>query len=309
MQILLTGGAGFIGSHIAERLLDRGHGVRVVDDLSAGRAANLPAGVAFHQASVLDAHLPALCQGCDAVVHAAAQTAVSASVQDPARDALLNAIGTIRALSAARAAGARRFVFLSSAAVYGTAGTPPILESQPPAPSSPYGLSKWAGERYVALLAGDAQMDWCILRLANVYGPRQSSTGEAGVVARWCAALADGTPIDLFGDGGQTRDFVYVGDVAAAVARAVESDQASGRTLHISTGLGVPLRQLLGLLEELSGRAAQVRLGPPRPGDIYHSALDPGLVRQVLGWEAVTPLREGLAETLLWAHKQSGRRF
>lgn len=307
MHILLTGGAGFVGSHVAEQLLTHGHQVTVVDDLSTGRRGNLPDGVALHPCSLLDADLAALCTGCDAVIHAAAQTSVAAAVQEPAGDALTNVVGTVRTVTAAMQSGVHRFLFISSAAIYGAADNPPLDEARPAAPTSPYGLSKLAGELYVRLLAEASGMEWVILRLANVYGPRQSATGEAGVVARWTAALAAGEPIHLHGDGGQTRDFIYVGDVAKAAALAVESPGASGRTLNIGTGCQTAVRELLASLEELTGRQAQVSHEPPRPGDIYHSALDPSVARQALGWAPHTPLREGLARTVAWAASGSGR--
>jgi UDP-glucose 4-epimerase len=298
VRILVTGGAGFIGSHVVECLLDRGHTVSVADDLSAGRAENLPAGVTLHRLSICDDDPGDALAGIHAVVHAAAQTSVAASVQDPDHDAAINVLGTVRLLTAAARAGVRRFLFISSAAVYGTDCPLPAIESAPLAPASPYGLSKLAGEHYVRLLSGLTGMEWVILRLANVYGPRQSARGEAGVIARWCAALAEGDPPVLHGDGSQTRDFVYVTDVARAVALALETPDAAGRCLNIGTGRETSLRLVL---QHLLGPGAQPRTGPPRPGDIARSVLDTRAVRAALGWEPEMPLETGLAATAAWA--------
>jgi UDP-glucose 4-epimerase len=301
MRILVTGGAGFIGSHVAERLLCAGHEVIVADDLSTGAPGNLPCGVDLHRLSLLDGDLAAVCAGADAVVHAAAQTSVAASVQDPAGDAATNILGTVRLLEAAGRAGAGRFLFISSAAVYGQGAEPPVTEACPLLPSSPYGLSKLVGERYVRLLCELSGMDWAILRLANVYGPRQSAAGEAGVIARWCAALAGGRPALLQGDGSQTRDFIYVADVADAVALAVAAPGAAGRVLNIGTEMETPIRAVLGCLQQLLGREGEPLRVPLRSGDIARSALATGAAREALGWVPATPLAEGLARTAAWA--------
>lgn len=298
MRILVTGGAGFIGSHVAECLLSRGHSVIVVDDLSTGEVQNLPAGATLHRLSICSDVLDTALAETDAVVHAAAQTSVAASVSDPVADAATNIMGTVRLLTAAARAGVRRFLFLSSAAVYGSNCPLPAVETAAVAPESPYGLSKLAGELYVKLLAGHAGMEWVILRLANVYGPRQSARGEAGVIARWSAALAAGNPVVLHGDGSQTRDFVYVADVARAVALALETPGAAGACLNVGTGRETALRQVLAALLD---QGMQPLSGPPRPGDVARSVLDIQSARTTLGWEPQTPLETGLAETAAWA--------
>jgi UDP-glucose 4-epimerase len=298
MHVLVTGGAGFIGSHIVERLLERNHRVTVVDDLSGGGPHHLSDRADFHQMSILDRSQMQLFKDVDVVVHAAAQTSVSASVNDPVDDALTNIGGTVQTLRSAAISGVRRFIYLSSAAVYATEGSPPFSEGHPIEPTSPYGLSKWTGEAYVRLLGSLMGVEWAILRLANVYGPRQSLAGEAGVIARWVDAIVDGRPVTLHGDGGQTRDFIYVEDVAKAVVRALQVPIGSGCTLNVSTGRGSELCDVLSVLEEISGRQAVMIHEPSRVGDIRHSALNNGLARECLGWQPYTALREGLARTV-----------
>lgn len=300
MRVLVTGGAGFIGSHIVDCLVDRGHRVLVADDLSAGSRQNVSARAEFHGRSVLEPGLVELLTGCDAVVHAAAQTSVAASNADPEADAFTNIIGTIRTLLASAQSGIRRAVYLSSAAVYGNTTELPIDETQPVAPASPYGLSKWTGEQYVRLASEQFGMEWVVLRLANVYGPRQSPQGEAGVVARWCSALGAGNPILLHGDGSQTRDFIYVADVADAVVAALGHPGAVGCTFNVGTGVETSIRDLLTRLEGCLGRHAVIRRLPGRPGDVCRSVFDTRLIRQRLGWAPLTSLDEGLARTLAW---------
>lgn len=300
MRVLVTGGAGFIGSHIVDCLLERGEQVLVADDLSAGSRENVSPGAEFHDRSVLEPGLTELLTGCDAVVHAAAQTSVAAASADPEADARINITGTIRTLLAAGRSGVRRVVYLSSAAIYGNASQPPIDEAQPAAPTSPYGLSKWAGEQYVRLIADMCGLEWVVLRLANVYGPRQSPRGEAGVVARWCSAVGAGEPLQLHGDGSQTRDFVYVGDVAHAVVTALDHPEAGGGTFNVGTGSEIAIREILTRLEGVLGRPAVVRQLPGRPGDVVRSALNSERIRVRLGWEPRIPLDEGLARTTAW---------
>lgn len=300
MRILVTGGGGFIGSHIAGHLVARGHDVTVADNLSTGRREQVPAETAFHGVSVLDPEFVPLCRDMDAVVHTAAQISVASSWQDPVADAVANIIGTIRTLQAALAGGVRRFAYLSSAAVYASEGGRAIAEEHPLAPLSPYGISKLTGERYVRRLCERDGADWLIFRLANVYGPRQNAEGEAGVVARWTAAMAAGQAVILQGDGGQTRDFIYVGDVAEAVALGLEQPGCARTVFNVGTGRATSLRELLTCLEAAAGVRAKVVSAPPRPGDIRHSRLDVTKARQVLGWEASTPLEDGLRATVAW---------
>lgn len=300
MRVLVTGGAGFIGSHVVDCLLNRGEQVRVVDDLSAGSRQNLSEEAEFHHRSVLEPGLAELCSGCEAVVHAAAQTSVAAANAHPEEDAMTNVIGTIRTLFAAGRSGVRRVVYLSSAAVYGNPTQLPVQEEHPAAPASPYGLSKWAGEQYLRLVAGQLHLEWVVLRLANVYGPRQCPSGEAGVVARWCSALGKGEPVSLHGDGSQTRDFLFVTDVAEAVVAALGNPGAAGGTFNVGTGTETSIRELLARLEGIQGRQAAVCHLPGRPGDVDRSVLDTRSIRRLLGWAPRTSLDEGLLRTWSW---------
>jgi UDP-glucose 4-epimerase len=296
MRILVTGGAGFIGSHVVEALHDDGHEVTVVDDLSSGRRGNLRPGVVLHQADVVDAEtIQAVIASAqpEAVVHLAAQIGVRRSVEDPAHDVMINVAGTATVLEAARAAGARRFVLASTGGgLYGEAKTLPTPEDAPIAPMSPYGTSKAAAETYLELYERLHGLSTVSLRMANVYGPRQNPLGEGGVVARFCAASSEGRSVSVYGDGRQTRDLVYVGDVAAAFALAVESDARGG--LNIGTGEETSVLELAELL------GVETKLAPARLGEVRRSCLACSRAGEALGWHAATPLREGLARTRDW---------
>jgi UDP-glucose 4-epimerase len=296
MRTLVTGGAGFIGSHVVEALLDDGHDVAVVDDLSTGRRENLRPGVAVHQASVVDAdriHALLASEQPEAVVHLAAQIGVRRSVEDPAHDVMVNVAGTATVLEAARVAGARRFVLASTGGgLYGEAQTLPTPEDAPIAPMSPYGTSKAAAETYLELYERLHGLSTLSLRMANVYGPRQNPLGEGGVVARFCAALREGRGVTIYGDGRQTRDLVYVGDVAAAFALAVDSEAHGG--LNIGTGEETSVLELAEVL------AVETQFAPARLGEVRRSCLACERAGEALGWQAATPLRDGLARTRDW---------
>jgi UDP-glucose 4-epimerase len=297
MRILVTGGAGFIGSHVVDALLDDGHEVAVVDDLSTGRRENLRPGVELHQADVVDGTaMQALIEAeqPEVVVHLAAQIGVRRSVEDPAHDVMINVAGTATVLEAARAAGARRFVLASTGGgLYGEAKTLPTPEDAPIAPLSPYGTSKAAAETYLELYERLHGLSTVSLRMANVYGPRQSPLGEGGVVARFCAALHEGRSVTVYGDGRQTRDLVYVGDVAAAFAIAVDSEARGG--LNIGTGEETSVLELAALL------GVETQFGPARLGEVRRSCLECARAGEALGWQAATPLSDGLARTRDWA--------
>jgi UDP-glucose 4-epimerase len=294
VRALVTGGAGFIGSHLADALVAAGDEVHVVDDLSTGSLANLESalehGAELHAEDVTDAawmtDLAAIIRP-DVVFHLAAQRDVRRSVDDPAFDAGVNVVGTAAVLDAARRAGARRLVLASTAAVYGRPDEIPTPETAPTAPISPYGASKAAAETYLALFTRLHGLPTVALRMANVYGPRQDPHGEAGVVAIFAEAAAAGTPAVVFGDGLQTRDYVHVHDAVAAFLAAAESPVLGA--LNVSTGRETPVSEIaerLGVAVEHARR---------RYGEIERSCLDPSAAARLLGWRPRAQLAAELA--------------
>ncbi len=297
MRALVTGGSGFIGSHLADALVARGDEVHVVDDLSTGRRVNLTGALAsgahLHVADVAEAGNVAAVLAAtrpEVVFHLAAQVDVRRSVADPAFDARVNVTGTVAVLEAARLAGTRRVVLASTSAVYGDPGTFPIAEDTPPAPLSAYGAGKLAAEGYLAAFGRLYGLSTLSLRPATVYGPRQDTPGEAGVVAIFCGARAAGRSATIFGDGRQTRDYVYVGDVVSAFLAA--GDATATGVMNVGTGLETNLVELAAALE------LDVEHGPPRPGDVARSCLDPARAGHALGWSPQMGLRDGLRRTL-----------
>jgi UDP-glucose 4-epimerase len=293
VKALVTGGAGFIGSHLVDALVADGHEVHVVDDLSTGRVANLESaleqGAELHSEDVTDAawmtDLAAIIRP-EVVFHLAAHLDVRRSVDDPAFDAAVNVTGTAAVLDAARRAGARRLILASTAAVYGRAGELPAREISPVAPLSPYGASKAAAESYLALYSRLHGLSTLALRMANVYGPRQDPDGEAGVVAIFAAAAAAGSPAVVFGDGLQTRDYVHVDDAVDAFLAAGRS--SIGGVLNVSTGRETSVREVAERLD------ASIEYAPARHGELVRSCLDPSAAQRALGWQATTTLAEGL---------------
>ena len=309
-RAVVTGGAGFIGSHVVEAFRAEGWAVAVVDDLSRGQAEFVPPDVELLVADVADARARAFIASFrpDVLVHLAAQVSVAASGDDPEADARANVLGTLAVGRAALEAGARRFVVASSAAVYGAPVRIPIDEEHPLQPQSPYGVSKLAGEQYARVLAEQASREWCVLRYANVYGPRQRSDGEAGVVAVFAEAARRGVPLPVHGDGEQTRDFVFVEDVAEATLRAAEHPAGAGQVFNVATGRETRIRDLADAVWRAAGRQGGVPLafGPPRPGDVRRSVLQADKARRLLGWVARVELTEGLARTLRAAAGRGG---
>ena len=305
MRYLVTGGAGFIGSNTVDELVRRGHDVVVLDNLSTGKATNLTAvrtQIRLIEESVtnFDAVRRA-CNNVDSVIHLAAQTSVPRSVKDPLETNLINVDGTLSVFCAARESGVRRVVFASSCAVYG--GTPvlPIRESAPAAPISPYGVSKQVGEIYGRLFQEMHGLEFVALRYFNVFGPRQDpSSPYSGVLSVFSAALLEGTQLTVYGDGEQSRDFVYVGDVVQANLLAAESKQAPGHVFNVGTGNRYTLNQTLAILEKITGRSGSAKDAPAREGDIRHSQADIALAREVLEYNPRFGFEEGLSRTWEW---------
>ncbi len=300
----MTGGAGFIGSHVAEAHLARGDAVWVVDDLSSGRRENVPEGAAFLQADVGDPRVRELFREVrfDVVNHHAAQIDVRVSVADPARDARVNVLGLLNLLEGAREVRAERFVYISSGGVvYGEPDEIPTPETAPKHPLSPYGVSKLTGELYLNYYRRVHGLRYVALRYGNVYGPRQDPHGEAGVVAIFSRRLLAGEPLTIYGDGEQTRDYVFVGDVVRAnlMASDGELDADGGMddlAYNVGTGVGTSVNALAEHLEAIAGsRPGRVR-EPARPGELRHSTLDVSRLRS-RGWEPARTLEEGLRET------------
>lgn len=303
MKILVTGGAGFIGSHVVEAYLGQGHQVTVLDDLSSGRRENLPPGVELIQADVRDPHLAQdlAGQGFQVVNHHAAQISVPASVEDPRHDTEVNLVGLVNLLEAARRWGAGRFIFISSGgAIYGEPERLPVAEEHPKAPMSPYAVSKLAGELYLGYYAARG-LATVTLRYSNVYGPRQIPQGEAGVVAIFMQAILEGREptIYRFDDmpQGMLRDYVYVKDCARANLLALK---AAPGAYNIGTGRPTPTLGLWQAIQQAAGSRLGHGLGPARPGDIRQSALDAAKAAAGLGWRPAFGLAQGLAETWQW---------
>jgi UDP-glucose 4-epimerase len=292
-RAIVTGGAGFIGSHVVDALLAGGREVSVVDDLSSGSAANVPAGAELHQLDIVDGRaLSALFEQLqpDAVFHLAAQASVVASVEDPGRDCDVNVRGTLNVLEAAGRCGAPVAFTSTGGALYGDAAPMPTPEDRIPAPLSPYGASKWAAESYVRTWALSSGIPHAVCRLGNVYGPRQSPHGEAGVVAIFTGRLHEGRAPVLYGHGKPTRDYIYVKDVVAALLTA------SGRAgvFNIATGVETDVLTIWRVLSEAAGVELQPELADLRPGELQHSRLDITRAAAELGWSAQVPNAEGL---------------
>ena len=305
MRTLVTGGAGFIGSNLVDALLARGDEVTVVDDISTGRRENLTgalaAGAELVESDIRDgdAMLDLFARVKPEVVfHLAAQIDVRHSVADPAADARINVEGTVNVLAASLAAGVRRFVNTSTGgAIYGEGQILPAPEDHPVAPMSPYGNSKFCAENYAALFRRLHGLSTVSLRYGNVYGPRQDPLGEAGVIAIFCGKLLEGGRPTVFGNGEQTRDYDYVGDVVSANLAAAHTDTPG--PYNVGTGRETTVLELVDILRELGGGTAfEPEFAPERPGEVQRIAIDPSRARDELGWEPEMELREGLRITL-----------
>jgi UDP-glucose 4-epimerase len=300
VRAIVTGGAGFIGSHVADVLLARGDEVHVVDNLATGSRDNVPDGATLHERDVREP-LDDLFEGVELVVHLAAQADVGTSVERPEYDADVNVVGTIRVLEAARRAGARVVFTSTGGAIYGECERP-ALEDDERRPLSPYGTSKLAGEEYLATwnrLHGTANV---VCRLANVYGPRQLASLEGGVIAIFLDRMRDAEPTRVFGDGLQTRDFVFVGDVASALLAAGARGEG---VYNVGTGVETSVLDLHAVCRRVSGTSGEPELTDPRPGDLLHSVLDCGRAERDLGWRALHDLESGLVRTWAWVKEQA----
>ncbi|UFJ39156.1 NAD-dependent epimerase/dehydratase family protein [Brevibacillus humidisoli] len=297
MNVLVTGGAGFIGSHLVEKLLAAGHRTIVVDNESSGLRQYVPADAIYYNLDICDERLRDVIkeEKPEIIVHLAAQSVVPVSVRDPALDAQINIQGLIGLLEAARQQQVRKVIYASTAAVYGEPASVPIVEEMAGHLLSPYAVSKYAGEGYLAAYHHLYGIAYTAFRFANVYGPRQLAKSDGGVVAIFTELIRYGKTLTINGDGEQTRDFIFVGDVTDAMIRAF--DKADNQVLNLSTGLPTSINQLIDELEQVARTRVAREYGPPRPGDIRHSCLSNEKMKQQLAWEPRYTLRQGLAAT------------
>jgi len=312
MRYLVTGGAGFIGSNIVEELVRRGHSVVVLDDLSAGKETNLAAvrdKIDLQVGSITDiAAIREACEGADYVIHLAARTSVPRSVKDPIESNQVNIDGTLNVLVAARDAKVRRFVYAASSAAYGETPELPKVESMPPAPISPYGLTKYVGELYAQVFGRVYGLENACVRYFNVFGPRQDPTSQySGVLSRFILAILEGQNPVIYGDGEQSRDFTYIENIVDETLRACETKDASGRVFNGGTGERITLNQVLQQLETITGKKIVAKYEPARNGDIRDSQADVSLARSVLGYEPKVQFAEGLQRTWAWYKSKYGR--
>lgn len=297
---LVTGGAGFIGSHLVEALVERGERVRVLDDFSTGRRENLANVVGHIELLEGDVADPETTEravaGCNYVIHLAAIASVQASLEDPRHTHRVNVDGTLNVLDAARRAGVRRVVFASSAAVYGDHTALPLGEKLPPRPLSPYAAHKAMGEMYCRAFHASYGLPTAVLRCFNVYGPRQDPANPySGVISIFAARMARGDRPTIYGDGKQTRDFVYVKDVARAMLLACEQEAAIGGLFNVAGGEQTSILQLAAALNQVLGTSLAPTFAPAQTGEVRFSQADARRARQVLGWETQVSLREGLS--------------
>ena len=301
MRVLVTGGAGFIGSHLCDAFRARGDEVFVVDDLSRGRVDRLPDGVELYKETVLNAaRLSALVADIEPelICHLAAQVDVRESVARPGNDADVNVVGTVNLLEAARTAGARVLLSSTGGAIYGDDAPIPSTESTLPAPSSPYGVGKYCAEQYVGLYNRLFGTEHAVLRFANVYGPRQGSSGEACVISAFCTNAIQGNPLTIYGDGKQTRDYLHVNDCVAACIAAADYGKAG--IWNIGTGAEVNVMELAELVTELTNGGSQLVFAPARIGELSRSVLNCERAARDLGWRPATSLTDGVRSVIRW---------
>jgi UDP-glucose 4-epimerase len=308
--VIVTGGAGFIGSHVTERFLGEGWAVHIIDNLVSGKRENIAAGATFHELDIRDAASAALIASVkpDVLVHLAAQMDVRKSVDDPMYDASVNVVGSLNLGEAVRKQSPRtRIVFASTGgALYGDNTTPPNFEDFKKDPESPYAITKLTFEYYLAYYGRVHELDAVAMRFGNVYGPRQDPHGEAGVVAIFCGRILEGRPLTIFGDGSQTRDYVYVGDVAEALWFAATKPLPpigllDARGFNVGTGIGTSVVELARILNEAAGSSVPIEFAPKRPGEAQDSFVDISKAERLLGWRPRVTLAQGLANSFRWA--------
>ncbi|GMB01247.1 NAD-dependent epimerase/dehydratase family protein [Pelosinus sp. IPA-1] len=304
MKVLVTGGAGFIGSHVIEKLMQEQCQVVVVDNLSSGLRENIPAGVKLIEMDICSEKLldVFISENFDAVIHLAAQTKVPVSLERPDYDCQINILGTVNMLEACRKTEVKRVVFASTAAAYGDVNNVPIMESAETRPTSFYGLSKLTVEKYLQVYQQVYGLEYVVLRYANVYGERQGDGGEGGVVSIFVRRIGQNEVLNIYGDGGQTRDFIYAGDVAAANYQALMTPNVNA-VYNVSTQTEVSVNHLIEVMEQVAGKQVEKRCYPVREGDIYRSILCNQAAREKLGWEWKVVLTDGLERTYKYITK------
>ena len=308
---LVTGGAGFIGSHIVEALVARGENVVVFDNLSTGKIENL-AGfrdrITFIEGDLRDLDtVRSACGGVDYVLHQGALASVPRSIANPIASNEVNVNGTLNVLAAARDAGVRRVVYAGSSSVYGDTPTLPKQEDMPANPLSPYAISKYAGEMYCQVFTRLYEIEAVVLRYFNVFGPRQDPTSQyAAVIPLFITALQRGEAPRVFGDGEQSRDFTYVANVVEANLLACEASEAAGQVINVACGDRITINDLIKVMQQLLEVETDPIYDPPRPGDVKHSMADITRARELLGYEIVVPVEEGLRRTVEWFVQDAG---
>ncbi len=302
MKILVTGGAGFIGSNVVDAYLAAGHEVAIVDNLSTGKKENLNHRAKFYHVDLREKKLQHIVQefSPDIINHHAAQIDVRKSLADPIYNAEVNEIGTLNLLEAAVKAQVKKVIFASTGgAIYGEVKDKNGAdENHPQEPISPYAITKRSIEMYLYAYHANHKLNYTILRYGNVYGPRQDPLGEAGVIAIFCGRMMKMEPVTIYGDGKQLRDYVYVEDIAKA--NLLVLDKGEGKTFNVGTGKGVSVNELFAHVKELTAFPKNAIMAAPRAGELFRSVLNAGKIRKELGWEPKTPIKEGLKLTLYW---------